>query len=131
MPHQQSVSNVWRRYPQRYYLQGNKCQTCGTPYFPPRVVCPKCRRKGKLEPYQFDGTGKIETYTKVHVAPDGMEAPYYLAVVTLENGARLTAQIVGTETVEIGMPVKLMFRKIAEDGDSGLIHYGYKFTPIS
>ncbi len=134
MPHRSSVPGVWRRYPQRYRLVGTKCETCGTYYFPPRLICPKCRRKGKMVEYQFSGKGTVETFTVVHTPPDGMEGqePYVLAIVKLDEGPMLTAQIVDVEPsdVKIGMKVRAVFRKISEDGDSGLIHYGYKFAPI-
>ena len=32
--------------------------------------------------------------------------------------------------VKIGMRVKSTFRKIATDGESGIIHYGTKFVPV-
>ncbi len=133
MPHRSSVPAVWRRYPQRYRLVGNKCETCGNYYFPPKTVCPVCRRKGKLVEYQFSGKGRIESYTVVYTPPDGMEdqAPYVLAIIKLDEGPMLTAQVVDVEPseVKIGMPVELVFRRISEDGDSGLISYGYKFRP--
>ncbi len=134
MPHRTSVAGFWRRYPQRYRLVGSKCETCGTYYFPPRQICPKCRRKGKIVPYIFSGNGKIESYTIVHTPPDGMEdqAPYVLAIIRLEEGPMLTAQVVDVDPseVKIGMPVKMVFRKISEDGEDGLINYGYKFEPV-
>ena len=45
----------------------------------------------------------------------------------------LTTQIVDCEIddVKIGMMLKSVFRKIQEDGEAGLIHYGYKFKPIN
>jgi hypothetical protein len=33
------------------------------------------------------------------------------------------------ETVEIGMPVRVEFRKISEEGESGVLKYGYKCVP--
>ena len=42
---------MWRHIQQRYSLVGTKCNTCGDLFFPSRVVCPNCRRKGKLEPF--------------------------------------------------------------------------------
>ncbi len=134
MPHRKTIPGVWRRYPQRYRLKGNRCETCGEYFFPPRVVCPNCRRKGKLVDYEFSGNGKIESFTIVYTPPDGMEmqAPYVLALVRLEEGPLVTAQIVDVDKdeVDIGMPVKLVFRRISEDRDDGVINYGYKFTPV-
>jgi len=31
--------------------------------------------------------------------------------------------------VYIGMPVRMVFRRIRQEGASGIIHYGYKFAP--
>ena len=132
MVYGENVSAHWRRYSQRYGLVGSKCETCDTYYFPPREICPKCRRKGKMVEHVFSGKGKIESYTVVYSPPEELEgqAPYALAIIKLDEGPMLTAQIVDVpfEEIHIGMPVKVLFRRISEDGDSGLIHYGYKFT---
>jgi uncharacterized OB-fold protein len=48
-------------------------------------------------------TGVVYTETQVHIAPPqfAAEAPYQVAIVTLEDGARVTARIAG-ERVAIG-----------------------------
>ena len=48
----------WRHIQQRYNLIGSKCTTCGDVFFPSRVICPNCRRKGNIEPFQFSGKGE-------------------------------------------------------------------------
>jgi uncharacterized OB-fold protein len=51
----------------------------------------------------------------------------------LEEGPIITAQLtdLGDETVEIGMPVEMVTRRLRQDGDErGLLVYGYKFRPI-
>ena len=132
MPHRKSLGLVWRRIPQRYRLMGTKCLTCGTHFFPPRDFCPNCRRKGKIVEHRMKGRGTVYSYTTVRVPQEGfeLEAPYILAIIQLQEGPRLTAQLcdVSPEEVYIGMPVKMVFRKITEDGDEGIIHYAYKFT---
>ena len=114
-----------------YNLIGSKCNTCGELFFPSRVVCPNCRRKGDLEPFQFSGKGKIFTYSVIRSAPDDFKkvAPYAVAVIELEEGAKLTAQLVDcdVDNLEIGDPVEMVFRKIREDGEDGVISYGFKF----
>src|SRR5690606_41544759 len=56
--------------------------------------------------------------------------PYVLAIVKLDEGPRFTAQLVCTpEEVTFGMRVRPVFRRIAADGESGVIHYGTKFVP--
>jgi len=129
-----SIPLIWREIPERYRFIGNHCKTCGTDYFPQRKICPKCRRKGVLEDKKMPEEGKIFSFTQVHAAPQGFEhdSPYYLAIVELTNGVRLLTQVVDSDDdkVRIGAPVKLVFRKIFEDGKEGIIAYGYKFKVV-
>lgn len=135
MPHRKSLAAIWRKIPQRYRGDSTMCENCGTHFFPPRAFCPKCRRKSKIQPYSPSGKGKIHSYTVVHVAQEGFEreVPYALAIVELEEGAQLTAQIcdVDLKDLRIGMPVEVTFRRISEDKHDGIIHYAYKFTPTA
>jgi uncharacterized OB-fold protein len=134
MPHRKSLALVWRRREQRYKMIGTRCAKCDTHFFPPRGFCPNCRRKGEVEPKEMVGTGKVFSYTTVYSPLEGFEelAPYIIAVIQLDEGPRLTAMLcdVEPEEVRVEMPVKAVFRKISEDGKSGIIHYGYKFAPV-
>lgn len=128
-----AVPRFWREIPQRYNLIGNQCGACNRIYFPPRESCPYCRRKSmdKMKNVKLSGKGKIVTYSIIHVAPEQFEgqAPYPIAVIKLDEGPRITAQIVDCDIddVKIGVRVQSTFRKIQEDGYIGAIYYGYKF----
>jgi uncharacterized OB-fold protein len=127
-----SVARFWRKIPQRYNLIGTVCKTCGRHFFPPRSFCPDCRRSGEIAEYKFKGTGTVVTHTIIRTASDQFEdlTPYALAIVKLDEGPRITAQIVcPPEDVKIGMRVKGTFRRIAADGPSGVIYYGTKYVP--
>ena len=127
-----TVPRFWRKIPNRYNLIGTKCENCNSFYFPPRLVCPSCRRNGMISEYQFEGSGKVVTHTTIYTAPEGFSkmAPYVLAIVELDEGPRLTAQIVcDPSEVKIGMRVKSVFRKLGEEGPEGVIYYGTKFVP--
>jgi uncharacterized OB-fold protein len=130
------VARFWREIPQRYNLIGNKCEECGQVFFPPREACPKCRRKsmGRLKEVKLNGKGEIVTYSIIHVAPEHLEgqAPYPIAIIELDEGPRVTAQVVDCDIkdIKIGMKVESTFRKIQEDGYIGAIYYGYKFKPV-
>ena len=39
-----SPGRSWREFPQRYRLEASKCTACGKVNYPPRVVCPACRK---------------------------------------------------------------------------------------
>ncbi len=121
----------WRLIQPRYNLVGSVCKTCGQHYFPPRNICPDCRRRGVIEKFKFSGEGEVYTYTVVRAAPTGFEyqKPYVVAIVKLSEGALCTAQLVDCrpEEVEVGKPVEMVFRKIMADDEAGIIRYGYKF----
>ena len=131
-----AVPRFWREIPQRYNLIGNQCGACNRIYFPPRESCPYCRRKSmdKMKNVKLSGKGKIVTYSIIHVAPEQFEgqAPYPIAVIKLDEGPRITAQIVDCDIddVKIGVKVQSTFRKIQEDGYIGAIYYGYKFKLV-
>jgi uncharacterized protein len=133
-----SIARFWRETPRRYNLGGSKCTVCNTVYFPPRSVCPTCSHHrqslGKLVPFQLSGEGEVMTYTIVHEPAEGfeMQVPYVLALVKTVEGPVLTGQIVDVETkdVTIGLKVRATFRKLREEGEAGVIHYGYKFAPL-
>lgn len=125
-----NVARFWREIPSRYNLVGSKCGNCNKIMFPPRFICPYCRRTGKLEPYNLGKKGKIVSYTVVHAAANGFEdqAPYTLAIVELDDGPRLTAQITDCNhsEINIGDEVEMIFRRMGQDGEDGVIYYGYK-----
>ena len=125
---------VWRHIQQRYNLIGSKCTNCGKVFFPNRIICPDCRRKGNIESIKFSGKGKIHTYSVIRSPSDEFKtiAPYVVAIVELDEGAKLTAQLVDCEVddVKIGDPLEMVFRKISEDGPDGVISYGFKFKIV-
>src|SRR5207249_308807 len=77
--------------------------------------------------------GSVVTYTVIHDAPAQfeMQKPYVMAIIEMDEGVRLTSQLIDVkpEDVRIGMKVQASFRKLGQDGDAGVIHYGYKFRP--
>ncbi len=125
-----AVPRFWREIPSRYNLIGTRCGNCNKAIFPPRYICPFCRRMGKLEPYKLKPRGKIVSYTVMYVAGGGFEdlAPYVLAIVELEDGPRLTTQITDCDSTEvkIGDEVEIVFRRMGEEGEEGVLYYGYK-----
>ena len=123
----------WRLRDTRYRLEGNRCNDCGTLFFPPRPLCPKCRST-ELVAQAFSGRGQVYSYTTVYKGPAGFSdfLPYTVALVQLDEGPLITAQLtdVDPEEVTIGMPVEMVTRTLREYGKDGFIVYGYKFRPV-
>ncbi|HHQ45180.1 MAG TPA: Zn-ribbon domain-containing OB-fold protein [Candidatus Altiarchaeales archaeon] len=130
----EGIALHWRLIQPRYNLIGTECKTCGKKFFPPRNICPDCRRKSEIAQYQFCGRGEVYSHTIIRAAPTGHEyqKPYVIAIIQLEEGPFVTAQMVDCDVneVEIGMPVKQCFRKIIADSAEGIIRYAYKFIPV-
>jgi uncharacterized OB-fold protein len=126
------LSQHWRLKQQRYGLVGEICPHCNYKIFPPRDICPDCGMDAKTT-FQFSGKGEVYSFTTVHQAPAGHEenSPYTLALVRLEEGPMVSAQLtdLDDQAIEIGMPVEMVTRKLRSEGDRGLLIYGYKFRP--
>ena len=79
----------------------------------------------------MSGRGTVYSYTTVFDPPAGFEAyaPYPVALVKLDEGPMVTAQLtdLDPDDVRIGMPVEMVTRKLSEQGDEGVITYSYKF----
>lgn len=87
----------------------------------------------QTERYTFAGTGEIYSYTTVQDAPEGFEgqAPYVLALVKLDEGPLITAQITDLDgPPTIGSRVEMVTRKLTTEGTRGMIVYGYKFRQV-
>lgn len=127
------ISRHWRLRQQRYGLVGEVCPHCDVKIFPPRDVCPNCAGEAKT-PYVFSGRGEVYSYTTVYDAPEGFDgtAPYTVAIVKLNEGPMVTAQLTDVDNgaVTIGTPVEMVTRKLREDGERGILVYGYKFRPV-
>ena len=85
------------------------------------------------EPFTFAGTGEIYSFTTLQESPEGFDdqAPYMLAIVKLDEGTLVTAQLTDVDgPVAIGDRVEMVTRKLTTEGDRGMIVYGYKFRPV-
>ena len=125
-------ARYWREIPQRYRLEAGKCSQCGKVYFPPRLIC-GCGARD-FETVQLNDQGTLLTYTVIRVAPSQFvdEAPYVVGVIELNDGVRLTAQVVDCDIdrLDIGQKVQVEFRRIQTVGEAGILCYGYKCVPL-
>ncbi|MCK4364141.1 MAG: Zn-ribbon domain-containing OB-fold protein, partial [Candidatus Aminicenantes bacterium] len=88
-------SRYWREIPQRYRLEANKCKKCGLVFFPPRLICSQCQNR-EFEETKLAEKGKVLTFTIIRVPPQQFvdQAPYAVGIVELDDGVKLTGQIV-------------------------------------
>lgn len=87
----------------------------------------------QTEQFAFSGSGEIVSYTTIQEAPEGFEeqAPYVVALVRLDEGPMITAQITDHDgVIATGDKVEMVTRKLTTEGKRGMIVYGYKFRKV-
>ncbi|MCU0496972.1 MAG: OB-fold domain-containing protein [Anaerolineae bacterium] len=89
----------------------------------------------RREKFTFSGLGEVYSFTMLQEPPEDFEeqAPYMLALVKLDEGAMILAQITDldeNESLQIGDRVEMVTRKLTTEGEKGMIVYGYKFRKV-
>lgn len=122
---------------QRLALEADRCPDCGNLTFPPKAACLECGSMGPFETVSLSGEGTVYSYTVL--SPGGappefaeqarVEGRYVVAVVELDEGPRITGQLIDVDpaAVEIGMAVSSRIRRIYSE--EGVVRYGFKFAP--
>ena len=110
-------------------LMGVGCRSCGRLFAVPRPICVSCRGRD-LEWRQFSGKATLSTFTCISIVPVAMGAkgygrdnPYCTGIVTLEEGPRLSARIVGVDgnnpqDIKTGMDLMVDLDEIDSEGPS-------------
>ena len=93
-------------------LRLQRCGDCGTAYFPPRPFCPECSSRN-VSVFAASGKATLYSYVISHIPAPGLEPPYSVAVVTLEEGPRMMTNVVGCEqtpeALTLDMPLEAVF----------------------
>lgn len=129
------LTDQYRSQDQLASFVAGKCGCCGTVQFPqlPTCVNPGCgAARAQFEPTPLtDVPASMLTYTgdwlSYHPAP-----PLYCGFVQFANGARLMMEVVevGEAGLEVGTPLRMVFRRKDNDKDRGYVRYFWKATPV-
>ena len=103
----------------RHELRMQRCVSCGQLRFPPGIICANCNSL-EAEWVKLSGRGKVYTWNIFHQLYNpafAQDLPYNVAVIELEEGPRITSNIVGckNEDIHIGMAVEVVFEDITDD----------------
>lgn len=85
-------------------LLGLKCKKCGAITVPPKINCLQCCSTD-LEITELSGKGEIKTFTVIRVAPEGLTAPYVVAMAELEEGPWVMGNLEGVDPDSVTMDV--------------------------
>ena len=94
------------------------CAECDRYVYYPRTHCPGCLTRD-LEWHELSGNGVVHTYTVARrptAPPWSEDVPQLIAVVELDEGPRLTTELVNVEpdAIEVGMRVQPVFQAVGE-----------------
>lgn len=114
-------------------LVGGRCRACGTVQYPRQRYCvnPGCNALDSQDDYLFaERTGKVLSYTAdaLTYSPD---PPTYFGMVQVDGGGRLLMDFteIDPATVDVGLPVRMVFRIKDTDGNRGFVRYFWKAAP--
>lgn len=129
-----TLTNAWRAAPQLSAFKAGKCPKCGTVQFPQLPVCVDAGCGGSRNDFEqvslAEEPAKQLTYTadwlSYHPAP-----PLHVGFVQFDNGARLYMETCDTTTdpLDVGLPLRMVFRIKKTDPRNGYRRYFWKATP--
>jgi uncharacterized protein len=111
------------------HLVANQCTACGAQYFDRRNACANCGGDD-FDRTALATTGVVRTFTIIHRAAPKVPTPYVSAVVDLDGGGSVKANIVDVEPdpakITLGMPVRLTtFTAGTDDDGTEAIAFGF------
>ena len=119
LPVPSPVSREFWAAARRHEFVLQRCRSCQQYIHYPRAACPHCLSQD-LGWAPASGRGTVYSYTVARRPTASVFAdvtPYVIAIVELEEGVRMTTNIVGCppEEVRIGMPVEAVFDDVTDD----------------
>ena len=103
-----------------HHLMGTRDKSTGAVFCPPRPIDP-VNHSSDMEWVEFKGTGRLEAFTVVYIAPSEMIAagydrknPYCVGIVKLDEGPMISGMILGAdvfhpENIKVGAAYKATF----------------------
>ena len=86
-------------------LAASRCPRCRRVIAPPAPMCPD--HPVAMEPVEVPAVGEVVSFTTLHSPPEGFRSPLHIAIVQLEDGARLFCHGEETRGVKIGSQVSV------------------------
>jgi uncharacterized protein len=112
------------------HLAAKECTSCGALYFDRRNACARCGKR-EFGPRRLAGSGVVRTFTIVHRATPDVKVPYVSAVIDLDGGGMVKANLIDVDpspdAVRLGTKVALTTFPIGTDAEgTEAICFGYR-----
>jgi len=129
------LSTLYRNRDMVTGLVGGRCRNCGTLQFPRGRYCvnPKCNALDSQDDQPFSDLGaKVMSYT-ADVLTYSPDPPAYYGMIQFDGGGRMMADFADVDEgkVEVGMPMRMMFRIKENDAARGFVRYFWKAAPAA
>ena len=98
-------------------LRVQRCADCGAHIFIPQQACTSCL-SDNLEWVKSKGLGVVYSCSTVYRPQQmGLEVPYTVAIVELEEGWHILTNVIDCphEEIAIGLPVEVSFVKMSDE----------------
>ena len=121
LPVKQPESDFYWEKAHEHELWLRRCNPCGQAYFYPRDFCPHSGSRD-VSWMRASGKGTLHTFAIVHRAPVPAfsdRVPFVVAMVDLEEGARIPTNLVDVEPdpahIKVGMAVEVAFLDLTDE----------------
>ena len=111
------------------HLEGQRCDACGAVFLDRRVACGRCG-KTEFTAARLGDTGTLRSFTIVHRGARGVPVPFVSAVVDLDGGGVVRANLVEVApdpaAITPGMAVQMRTYVVDTDDDGNeAVAFGY------
>jgi uncharacterized protein len=112
------------------HLVAQECARCGALFLDRRNACANCGAR-VFRSRDLANTGVLRAFTIVHRASQGVTVPYVSAIVAVDGGGVVKANMVGVDpdpgNLALGMKVKLTTFPAGTDSDgTEAVAFGYQ-----
>jgi uncharacterized protein len=111
-------------------LLGTYCAACRSTVSEPRIACPACGDRIKIETVALAGFGTVHAHTVVHRSYPGVATPFVAVIVDLDRGGTLMGTLVDIDPLAPPpQRVELVFRDSGQRTREGQPFLCYYFSP--
>lgn len=113
------------------FLVGSRCSACGTACLGERTTCAACGARDAMRHCRLGERGRLYSFTTVFRSFPGVDVPFVMAVVDLDEGVAVRGTLHDADPAELrfGMPVRLVFRDSGQRDSTGAQWIAYAFVP--
>ena len=131
---QTGLTQIYRNKDMLLGFIGGRCRTCETPQYPKSNVCanPTCNAVDSQDDYPFsERTATLNSHTadRLTYSPD---PPAYYGMVQFDEGGRAMMDLADIDPdteLQVGQPMRMVFRVKDYDTNRGFRRYFWKATP--